>query len=204
MQNTCTEVRTRVCLSNNWRNQGFFTSLTPLLLLQLSWFFMENLHPLASCYYLRLLTSFKPHPMVRERQRIRWLDGITDSMDVSLSELRELVMYREAWCAAIHGVAKSRTRLSDWTELNWSVVCSPKSIPSTFPFHRENEYSVVFTMVLCSAKIYPHSITIATNNFIFNWLFNWIYHSIHNDVRWFSTLISWTVRWKNNWIINQN
>ena len=54
-------------------------------------------------------------------QRMRWLDGITDSIDVNLSELQEMVMNRKAWRAAIHGVAKSRTRLSDWTELK--ILC---------------------------------------------------------------------------------
>ena len=68
-------------------------------------------------------------------QKMRWLDGITNSMDMSLSKLRELVMDREAWPAAIHGVAKSRTRLSNWTELNNKLSQHPACFFYCHPFY---------------------------------------------------------------------
>ena len=64
---------------------------------------------------------------------MRWLDGITDAMDMSLSRLQELVMGREAWYAAVHGVTESQTRLSDWTELNWRLILMTE-IQLNYPF----------------------------------------------------------------------
>ena len=82
------------------------------------------------------------------QQKMRWLDRITDSMDTSLNKLQEMVMYREAWPAAVHGVAKSRTWLSDWTELNCQMIQGTVSFPELWDMC----FSVLFTLLIQTLK----------------------------------------------------
>ena len=88
----------------------------------------------------------------RGRHWMRWLDGITDSMDMSLSKLQELVMDREACCATVHGVTKSQTRLSDWTELNWISKRSNQSILKEI----SPEYSLEGPMLKLKLQYFGH------------------------------------------------
>ena len=104
----------------------------------------------------------------RGRQRMRWLDGITDLMDVSLSELWELVMDGEAWHAAIHGVAKIRTRLSDWTELNWTGLQSTRLL---CPWNSPGKNTGVGCILFSRGSSWPRDWT------CISWIDRWIlYH----------------------------
>ena len=120
----------------------------------------------------------------RGRQRMRWLDGITDSMDVSFSEFREWVMDREVWHAAVHGVAKSWTRLSDWTKLNWTELKGIKHgpLPKQLVYPRECCLHLSETILLKTSNDFHSTKFIVILNIDLNFSFLVVFDAADNSL----------------------